>query len=205
MKKESLKGNPNTQNNHFYYLLLIFFYFLLFFLDVSFVCNNNIFFWYNYHDNYQRPKGTYTKATTATAEKAMNYFSHNKINHENSYLNVPDYYRCNNDDAAIVDVIDKDLIDKNNNIAKSNNQTEQINGNNNDCHYRKHFVKIKCDESTFSRCILLVLGSICQQGKRKRREKQQKNRHTYNEKGIEKKKNNYYYYATTNARIQTIA
>lgn len=167
MKEASLKGKKNHKTIIFILSFIIFF---LFFAFSPHPPVHFIYFRCNYCDNYTAKQRS-QQAHTKPAQTTTNYFSHNKINHKNSYLNVPDYYRCNNDDdAAIVDAIDEDCIDKNDNsnnkrIAESGAQTEQINGNENDCHYQRPFVKIKCDESTFSRCILLVLGSICQQGK----------------------------------------
>lgn len=99
----------------------------------------------------------------------MNRNSHKKINHENFRLNVHGYYsRERNDanaaaDAAAVTVDSiADAKDRGHSITIRNTVN---NVNSKPTKPYDNANQKKYDESALSRCALLFVGSLCQQGK----------------------------------------
>lgn len=100
----------------------------------------------------------------------MNGNSHKKINHENFRLNVDEYYSRGkrNDANAFMTVADADAsaavaVNRGHSIAMRD-KLDNVNSK-----PTKAFdnVNRKYDESALSRCALLLIGSLCQQGKRR--------------------------------------
>lgn len=89
--------------------------------------------------------------------------SHKKINHKNFRLNVYEYYLgAKNGENTFTSGDDGGAVDRGHNIAM---RTKHSNVNSKQT---KPFDKssIKYDEGALSRCTLLFVGAMCQQGKR---------------------------------------
>lgn len=100
----------------------------------------------------------------------MNGNSHKKINHKNFRLNVDEYYSGGkrNDANAFMTVAGADAsaavaVDRGHSIAMRD-KLDNVNSK-----PTKAFdnANRKYDEGTLSRCTLLLIGSLCQQGKRR--------------------------------------
>lgn len=89
---------------------------------------------------------------------SMNSSSHKKINHENFRLNVYEYYPRERKDANAFAAA---ALDRGHNIAARNTLG---NVNSKPTKAFDH-VNFKYDESALSRCALLFIGALCQQGK----------------------------------------
>lgn len=88
------------------------------------------------------------------AVQPVNGSSHQKINHENTRINVSEYNNLGEGNAFRSEV------------AGDRGQGVPFRGNVNNKPTKASDVNIKFDESALSRCALLFIGALCQQGKR---------------------------------------